>query len=150
MEYDFQPYIGAGPLRFGMTTDEITNILGAPDMIEYFSNVPEYSLEYAYDRNGFSIYFNKEGCVEAMLFMPNTGLIFAGKNLKTVPLLSLRSWVWENDREIEEVEGFDFCSYRFGFFTTSLSTNHDPDTSAYSIMMFRRNYVEDMRAAANA
>ncbi|MBW8640376.1 hypothetical protein K1W69_24505 [Hoeflea sp. WL0058] len=94
MKFDFHPYIGAGPLRFGMTAHEITRILGAPNTTEICREYPEQIgvSEYAYDEKGIFVYFSKDSGVDTISFTNNV-INFAGMNLRTVPIRSLREWV---------------------------------------------------------
>jgi len=139
MQFDFQPYIGAGPLRFGMTPVEVTDFLGVPDdtIVRKMSPEEPDTFEYIYLDDGLLFHFCEDRRVDAISFSGSSSLIFKGVNLRTTPAEILHKWISEIDPEAELFEGLDLQSNRFGFVT--YSPVEDPGIPPDWIMIFRRS-----------
>ena len=145
MQFDFQPYEGAGALRFGMTPEKVKKVLGDPDERLVRNKYSEMlgTFEYLYNAIGLHIHFNWNDSLDSISFMAPASLTFREKDLMSVPFYELRDWIRDIDPAAEDVEDPDIQSNLLGITTYSPNAEDDPSEPAESIMIFKREYFED-------
>ena len=60
MQLDIKPTVGLGELKFGMTRDKVSAILGQPDEIEIIQEDGEAVEQWHYDEHEFSVLFSEQ------------------------------------------------------------------------------------------
>ena len=135
-EWDVLPYVGAGPLRFGMSTEEVESQLGPPTGL-----VPKGTDEEtvtSYDDLGLFVYVEEgRGC--AALEMWGSVLpVLLGHHLLNEPFAALRDWFESADDEVElRTDGLR--STKFGV-SLSVPAIKDPNAQTDGVLAFRRGY----------
>jgi hypothetical protein len=126
--FTLEPYVGATPVRFGMTASEVKQVLGPPSQVS--SN---YLGEQEESRDGVKIRYSKEDqTVVELSFLPTVNLIFDSKNL------------FQQTDPIRIIVGFDPDPYEWVGFVIFLALGvtitgyHDSDLAQRSITVFSR------------
>jgi hypothetical protein len=141
MDYTIYPYEGVGPIRLGMTQQEIRAILGEPE--ETVKKVPssEYPLDY-YVQLGIQVFYKKTWVCDSIEMVNNAKPTFQGQSFFDTPYSELKRWFQQIDNSVE-IENSGLTSYTFGI---ALYFSHDeelePDKSALTVFVFERGYYD--------
>lgn len=78
--FNIEPYIGAGPIKFGMTKAEVSKILGKPE------HSAKNSIGLLVERRGaVKIRYNDKGKANEISFLDTVSVIFDGQDLFNSP-----------------------------------------------------------------
>jgi hypothetical protein len=132
------PYVGADPISFDMTPEDISKLLGTPSRI-----VTNFLGEQDEERGKISIRYSKlDGKVVEVAFLPGTTLLFQGHSLFEEK--DLVDFLMKHDMHPVEFLGF------LVFFELGIATGgfHDQDDSQKAITVFRKGRWDEFRNKA--
>jgi hypothetical protein len=141
MDYTIYPYEGVGPIRLGMTQQEIRTILGEPE--ETVKKVPssEYPLDY-YVQLGIQVFYKKPWVCDSIEMVNNAKPTFQGQSFFDRPYSDLKRWFRQIDNSVE-IENSGLTSYTFGI---ALYAPHDeeiePTKSVTTVFVFERGLYD--------
>lgn len=138
--FEIDPYIGVGKLKFGMTQDEVAQIVGKPDNVEIDS---EEEIREFRNENGLqTVYSEKDKHLVEIGFSSNiTALSFHKTGLFTnAPLATLRV-LNDADKQPFELLGF-IVLLNLGITLTGF---HDEATDERAVTVFTRGRWDSMR-----
>jgi hypothetical protein len=107
MPYEIQPYVGVGALRFGMTSPQIRQILGAPR----FSRRDAHRLREMYGVGGPALTFKavagsgESELAEIGFAKAATDIVYRGTNLFSSERPAVVTKLYSDDPEPREVSG---------------------------------------------
>ena len=78
--FNIDPYIGAGPIKFGMTKAQVAKILGKPE-----HSGKTYTGRTDERRGPIAIRYNKKGKVDEISFLDTVSVTFDGQDLFNSP-----------------------------------------------------------------
>ncbi len=130
--FSIEPYKGALPVRFGMTTDEIESLLGDPQR-----RSTNFRKELTYDYEAFNVGFNKSKVVTHVGFVPGASVEYDGE-----PVLTTEAFqrLIQIDGEAKEVLGF-VVLLNLGIAFTGF---HDNDNSQRAVTAFEQGSYEEL------
>jgi hypothetical protein len=139
MEFEITPYIGVGPMAFGMTREEIRRGLGAP--VESFMKTPTSAAPTdAFDTLGIHVHHTSdERCEAVEFFRALTGPTFRGQRLLGRPFAEIERWLRMIDPDVRS-DSSGLTSLLFGFGLYAPSALDDPQSSVEGVIVFRRGY----------
>ena len=88
-DYEIRPNEGVGPIRFGMTVDEVRRVLGAPDAVFRKSRSASFTTD-DFNRLGFHVYYSSGGVCNAVEFFPPGNPVLGGHAFLGKPFSSVR------------------------------------------------------------
>jgi len=104
---EIKPGIGVGQIKFGIYEQDLERILGKPELIkegEYIENSDDINREWIYS-NGISFTFDKEDDYRlGSISITNKGFTLFGRDLISVPLEAVRSFMSKQASEIPKHE----------------------------------------------
>lgn len=135
MIFNLEPYVGIGPLRFGMSQDQVKSIVGEPERI-LTNRRGEPDFQYS----GINIRFSSEELrlVELGIY-PSTSLTVMGVSVFDEP--DAFSKIVELDGQVFECYGFIIF---FGLGVT-MTGFHDEDGSQKAVTLFARGRWDHLR-----
>lgn len=138
MRFEIKPYQGAGNLLFGMTTQEIKDLLKTEPQKFKKTNIDEYETD-AY--NGFHIYYRNPGVCEAIEFFTPSEVLFMGVNIMGEQFLKVKDLIEQYDSEIE-IEETGFTTYKYGFGVYAPYAEDEPNEPVEGVIIFEKGYYE--------
>jgi hypothetical protein len=113
MEFEIIPYEGASKIRFGMSREEVHNIMGEKvselkhdALWDVFEEEKFFGIQVAYS-------YQFPNLCKALTVAPPQKAIFQGRDLLRLPMGYLRQWFKELNGDVEG-DDLAFISYRFG------------------------------------
>jgi hypothetical protein len=137
-ELQITPYVGIGPIRFGISKAEVRASLAVP--VREFRKTPSAVMPTdAFPSLGLHIYYKLPGLCEAVEAADPAKPTLFGKDLIAQPFNMLHEWLRELDEEIK-VDETGLTSLRFGvgFFAPGLKS--DPAALVEAVIVFEKRY----------
>ena len=141
MEFEITPYVGVGPITFGMTRAEVRGRLAAP--VESFRKTPTSATPAdAFDTLGIHIHYDLDDCCEAVEFGQLLAVLrFRGQSLLGQPFVEIERWLRAIDPEVRsDSSGLTSLTFGFGLYVPSASD--DPQSLVEGVIVFRRGYYD--------
>ena len=141
MEFEITPYVGVGPITFGMTRAEVRRRIAAP--VEPFLKTPDSAVPTdAFDPMGIHVHYDSENQCEAVEF----GLLSTIPTFRDQPLLGQRfarieRWLRAIDPDVRS-DSSGLTSRTFGFGLYAPSASDDPQSPVEGVIVFRRGYYD--------
>jgi hypothetical protein len=112
MDYTIYPYEGVGPIKFGMTPQQVHEILGEP--YRTFKKSPKAVMPMdSYEEPRCQIFYKEPGTCNAIQLMNPSDPIFQELMFIGNPYGRFRDWFKKNDPLLDEDED-GLTSYGFG------------------------------------
>jgi hypothetical protein len=112
VSFEIETFVGAGPIRFGMTGQEVRRSLPGP--LRSFKRTPKVSVSSDhFTELGVIVNYKKPGIVNSIEFSRPSNPIFRGVALFNEPLDRARSFLQSQDSKLE-VDGDGFTSHLLG------------------------------------
>ncbi len=130
MENIVLPLKGYGKLTFGMTPEQVTSLLGAPDYYEEDNDDEEMPiLYYEYENLALGVYFEIDGDKKTLSYFEtgNEEITLYGKKVFSLSPNQLIKLMKENGMELSETET-DGGETRFSFDKAMLDFFYEGDT----------------------
>jgi hypothetical protein len=142
MDYTIYPYEGVGQIRFGMTPQQVHEILGEPD--DQFPASKRCDLPAdIYDRLNLFIYYKHPNSCEAVELFVGSNPSFQETLLLDHSMQDLKSWLLLIGSDIQySTSGFISFKYGLSFY----SSYYNPQLLCHSdsACVFERGYFDKM------
>jgi hypothetical protein len=140
MNLEIEPYVGIGPVLFGMTRQQVRALIAAP--VREFMKSPQSSVPAdAFAKAGIYVFYSDEGCCEAVeVTRPSVPTLF-GKSFVGQPYDRSEAWFRERDPNVETDEA-GLTSRMFGVGVYSEGAKSRPSEPIEAVIAFRRGYYE--------
>jgi hypothetical protein len=133
-------YEGVGPIRFGMSREDVRSALGTE--FKSFKRSPSSSQPCDHClRHECFVYYDAKGLVEAVEFAEPATPTLDGVNLLGVSFASLVEKIRLADPHLS-VESDGFTSLRLGIGGWAAAADEEPDEPLESIIVFSRGYYD--------
>ncbi|QVK19258.1 ABC transporter ATP-binding protein [Mycoplasmatota bacterium] len=140
MKFKIKPYIGAGKIMFGMTSEQIQNILLAePRKFKKFKDDELYTDAY----NTCHIFYKKPGVCEAIEFFNPAVVTFNDINLMNMSYQEIKDLFFKLDKNIQ-VDDTGFTSYKYGIGVYAPFADECPLDPIEGIIIFEKGYYDRM------
>lgn len=148
MTYDIEPSIGVGPIRFGMTRDEVRAAMGA-EVRESRRGKQEGSPDDLFPTLGFFAYYSAPGTCVAVEFSRLVSPTLQGRGFFDRPYTAVRQWLRTLDPMLEEtIDGLLSCQLGIALSApraNELSNDELTEEDAVvleAVLAFERGYYE--------
>jgi hypothetical protein len=150
MNYTIHPYEGMGPLRLGMTRQEIRAILGEPESTFLKTPSSIYLTDF-YTKLGLQIaYKEPEICNAIHTTDGEVKPIFQGHSIADEPFSNLRDWFQEIDSN-SQLDASGITSYKYGIGLYAPKHTWQPEEGldentdiVEGVIVFERGYYDDV------
>jgi hypothetical protein len=139
MGFPIHTYVGAGPLRFGMTREEVQAALGSTP--KRFRRTPSGSESDHFTDGGVLVYYDHDGRCEAIEMDSRAAPNVNGRALVGLPFRDLLEWFTAADPGIE-TDGAGLISRGLGIALYAPAARKEPDDPVEAAMAFRRGYYD--------
>jgi hypothetical protein len=142
MEFEIVPYVGVGPISFGMTRAEIRKVLAAP--VESFKKTPTSAVAAdAFGTLGFHVHYDSNDRCKAVEFgRVENNPTFRGRKFSGQSFAETKRWLQELDPDIR-IDSSGLRSLKFGFGLYAPSASQDPQAPVEGVIVFRLGYYKD-------
>ena len=135
MKLMIEPYIGIGPLKFGMAIEEVRKILGKRPEIHLF-----YHNRELYHDLGIFVDYVTPGVCQAIEVVRPARPEFQGQRFLNKPVNQMLEWFREHDSEVK-LDGAGLISHKFGIALYCGSTKN-MRSPVQSVFVFERGYYK--------
>ncbi|MBE6068548.1 MAG: hypothetical protein E7211_12770 [Clostridium lundense] len=138
MKFEINPYIGAGDILLGMTSEQIQNIIGiVPTKFKKVDTSKMYTDAYEW----FHVYYNDKGKCEAIEIFEPSMPVFKGQYLINRPFIEVKKYFDTIDDSIE-INDAGFTSFKYGISIYAPFAEDEPFEPVESISIFEYGYFE--------
>jgi hypothetical protein len=131
------PYVGVGPLRFGMSPAEVRTALGATG--ERFRRTPHSREADAFTTEGVFVYYDEAGRCEAVEMTSPAKPEFGGRELLGKQYNDTATFIRTLDPDMrEEAAGLTALGLGIGLYCSGAGKNSDLAVEA--VIAFKRGY----------
>jgi hypothetical protein len=130
MDYAIRPYDGIGPIKFGMTPEQVHEILGEP--VKTFKKNSRNTDDYR--TIGFHVVYDEaDACESITLFSPATPS-FQDQQLIDGSFKTLKTWFQSQGSTVQHYDcGMIFLKFGINLYATDYNPNSDNFVEAVSI-----------------
>jgi hypothetical protein len=139
ISYEIEPYVGVGPIRLGMTREEVRSLIeaerkpalhrGADKPGNWFPTL------------GLFVDYRAPGACEFLEFVGPLSPTFQGQTILGQPYRQARGWFEAADPGCE-MDGAGLISKRFGIALYAGSAEKEPDWPVEAVALFERGYYD--------
>ena len=138
MDLEIAPQIGVGPIRFGMTVDQVRMVMKSPVTPFMKSDHSLFPTD-AFDDFGIHVFYKQSGICEAVeLYKPSAPSLF-GHYIIGQPFDYIAKWVKELDSKAE-LESSGLTSYGRGISLYAPFAAKEPTAPIESVFVFAKDY----------
>jgi hypothetical protein len=138
MNFEIKPYIGAGKILLGMTSEQIQKVMGSkPDKFKK-------SLDDVYDTEKFACffaYYKSPGICEAIEFFGEADVIFNGESMIGRPYADVEAMFKKVDNVLE-LDGAGLTSYKYGVGIYASAAKKEPLEPVEAVIVFEKGYYD--------
>jgi|SRR5580658_8355057 hypothetical protein len=140
MQLEIEPYVGIGPIKFGMTIDEVRNLINQKP--KSFLKGPASTIPTdAFNDLGLHVYYKKpRTCNAVELFLP-ANPIFQGRDLIQRPFNELLSWLQTLDDTIKR-DQCGLASFKFGIGFYAPEVKERDDAPVEGVIVLEKDYYK--------
>ena len=134
MEFIIEPYVGAGKILLGMTSQQIQDVLNATP--EKFKK----SVKDEFETDAFEcchIYYKSPGVCEAIEFFQPAKVIFMGQTLLGKPFEIIKQLFLKYDDSVV-LENAGLTSYKYGIGIYAPAAIKEPSDSIEGVIVFEK------------
>jgi hypothetical protein len=137
MDFEVEPYVGVGPIAFGLTRAEVRRRMAVP--VEAFMKTPSSAAPTdAFDALGVHVYYDlHERCEAVELGRRHVVPTFRGRALVGRSRIELQRWLSLLDPDLRIEEG-RITSLKLGF--GLYAPSDDPEALVEGAIVFRSGY----------
>jgi hypothetical protein len=136
MILNVEPYVGIGPIRFGMTRDDVRRVLGRPSRSFLKGQVEPND---AYEKLHLHVGYDTEGRVETVETFESSAIEWRGVKLFERSYMQLRDMFLEAGASLRfEDDGFESLQHGIGVWAPL--DDDDEENVVKSILVFRKGY----------
>lgn len=139
MEFDIKPYVGVGPIVFGMSVQKVHVLLRTQAEVvdKSGSGIPaDFFREL-----GIFVYYRQPGLCEAVEFGGTASPTLRNQHFLGRPYAEIEQWVRLLDPEVT-VDPSGLTSYKFGFGLYAPSASKDPSLPVEGVIVFEKGYYK--------
>jgi hypothetical protein len=148
MDFVIQPYESVGPIRLGMTRDELKQVLGGRvDLIppwrrqdipqDYFA---DYSIRIAYKKAEQ----NLDVCDAVQLSLPSSPILFSRPLLKSRSIENMKDWLASMDDNVMLLPSTGIISLKFGVLLANESYASFKHKRPSSVVVFDKGSYDEI------
>jgi hypothetical protein len=140
MNFAIAPLCGAGPLKFGMTPNEVRGILGTN--FQSFRKTPEAGFPCDYfSMEGVFAYYKVPGVLEAVEFADPSDPTLRGEHLVGANALGVKGMLEAINASLE-IDSSGFVSHATGVGIYAPGWNDDGEQIVESVIAFEKGYYD--------
>ena len=139
MIYGIEPYVGVGPIRLGMTREEVHTVIleeRAPAMHRGREKPGDF-----FPTLGLFVDYRAPGVCEFVEFAGPLSPTFQNQTFLGQPYRLARAWFEARDPDLE-TDGAGLTSKRFGIALYAGSAEKEPDEPVEAIAVFEKGYYD--------
>ena len=133
-------YVGAGPIRFGMTAAEVRRVVGTA-YSTFKKTAASKMLTDAFHSEGIHVYYKEPGVCEAIEFGKPSRPTFRGTEMLGKPYDEVRAFLTTLDQEVEE-DGAGLIAFSLGLGVYAPSAAKDVKLPVEGVSVFEKGYYE--------
>jgi hypothetical protein len=139
MDLIISPYVGVGKIEFGMTKENVTEIINSKlKRCQELTFGPGYKETYEFCH----IYYDKKGHCEAIEFFEPANPLFFGERLMSQPFSQVRQLIKDSD-ELIRVDETGLTSFKFGIGVyVPFWDDDEEDTQVEGVIVFKKGYYD--------
>lgn len=139
MEFEIQPKVGVGPLRFGMSRSEAREAFKPAQIRSFGSDTATPSDHFIDPGSNVLVYYTDDGMVEAVEFARGAQPVLAGRRFLGQPFREAVDSLRELDPGIQvEHDGATSNHLGIGFYAPS--AGREKDALVEGVIVFREGY----------
>jgi len=146
MDLDIRPYVGVGPLRFGMTRTAVGAALRSKARALRRGSASASPTD-AFEEEGVYVEYDGEDECEAIEMASPALPTLQGRSLIGVPFKELRDWLASVDATLE-VDNAGLTSPLFGIGLFAPAAAKEPLEAVEAVIAFRRGYYDEPAEAS--
>ncbi|MDW0117952.1 hypothetical protein QTL97_13490 [Sporosarcina thermotolerans] len=145
MEFCIKSYDSVGPIKLGMTKEEIRSLMPEKPWDSHDFRGP-YT-DYFIASGLFAYYTGEYGVCEAVEFTEPTIAIFENRRINGVPYIEALNWLKKFDDELKVERFLGATSYKFGIglYAPNYDEEQEPDVHVEAVIVFRRGYYDSIK-----
>jgi hypothetical protein len=140
MNFNIEPYIGVGPLKFGMTPTETRIALGQSAQ-PFLKSQEDVLPSDAFDTLGIHVHYKSPGVCVAIEFGLAADPMFRGRHLIERPFDELLVWFQTIDENVHADES-GLTSFGFGVGLYAPNATERPKDAVEGVIVFARGYYD--------
>ena len=139
MLYEIEPYVGVGPVTFGMSRQDVRRVLDSPvqDAARTDTGIPTDFFRAL----GIFVYYRQPGVVEAVEFGGPTSPTFRNRDFLGHSYREIEDWIRSFDPDVA-LDPAGLTTYEFGFGLYAPSARKEPDLPVEGVIAFQKGYYE--------
>lgn len=135
---EIEPYVGVGPVRLGMTVEQVRASVGAE--FDTFRKTPMSEMETdAFDSVGFHVHYKLPGVCKSVEVMTPADPTFKGQKLLGQPFNKILKWFKQFDPAVEPDDA-GLVSREFGIALYAPAAKQRPSLPVESVLVFERGH----------
>ena len=135
---EIEPYVGVGPVRLGMTVEQVRESVGAE--FDTFRKTPLSEMETdAFDSVGLHVHYKVPGVCKSIDVMPPAAPTFRGHKLLGQPFNQVLKWFRQLDPTVEPDDS-GLVSREFGIALYAPAAKKRPSLPVESVLVFERGH----------
>lgn len=140
MQLEIKPYVGVGPIRFGMTVEEVRKAVGQKP--NPFRKTPDEVIPTdAFDEIGLHACYKEPGVCEAVEMALAADPTFQGHRLIERPFDEVLGWLRTLDDSVE-VEDCGLTSYKLGIGLYAPEISDNISAPVEAVIVFEKGYYD--------
>jgi hypothetical protein len=139
MKFEIKPYVSAGPVRFGMTPDEVRNALNS-DVQPSLKSSSDIPADF-FTQLGIFVDYKPPGLAQAIEFNGPALPEFQQQQLLERTYGEIERWIRTIDPEVQVLDA-GLRTFRFGFDVYAPSVKMGPKRPVKSVIVFDHGYFE--------
>lgn len=138
MNYDIEPYVGVGPIKFGMPREAVRQALGVEPRIFKKTPLSEMPAD-AYDEWGIHVHYDPPGVCCAVELAAPAAPTFRGQNLLGRSFGELQEMFRRMDQDLE-TDASGLTSRKLGVGLYAPFAEESPGEPIESVIVFEKGY----------
>lgn len=140
MDLIIQPYIGIGAIRFGMTRQQVRQVINQP--VESFLRHSTDELPTDYFENlGLYVEYKNEGICQAVEMAKPANPIWRGQAFLNLSFAEVKAWFETIDPRLE-IDDTGLISYQFGIGIYAPDCEEMPEKTVEGLIVFEQGYYD--------
>jgi hypothetical protein len=140
MNLSIDPYFGVGPIKLGMSAEEVRTALGLP--FKTFKKTPTALMPTdVFHGVGIYVYYKTPGVCEAVEMANPADPVLHGMSFMAKPLSEVSAWLESRDAKIV-INDSGLTSLKYGIGLYAPHAAKQPDDPVEAVIVFERGYYD--------
>jgi hypothetical protein len=139
MNYEIESYAGVGPIRFGMSRDEVRKVVIG--LVEEAARTSSGLPTDFFKDVGIFVYYKEPGITEAVEFGGPCSPTFRGQHFLGRQYAEMEQWIKTFDPEVV-LKDTGLTSRKFGFGLYAESARKRPELPVEGVIVFEKGYYD--------